>query len=408
MTFPSSPVITYRARWIFPITTPPLADARVTIVDNRVQAIGTEPIHNEVDLGDIALLPAWVNAHTHLDFSQLDQPLGSPGTNLPSWIGAVIHWRRHAPHDLPTAIQRGLEESLQAGVGLLGDITQATEVSPSEANRSLRLPQPIRCRFIEVLGLTSERRHETLNAAKTALRANPSLTDLPLVGISPHAPYSTLPETAAECAELSREYRVPLAMHLAESPHEEQLTVSGSGPFADLYASLGLGPAPHFPNGMCTRDWLKCLAPSHRLLVVHGNYLNEADIDALTGLPQASVIYCPRTHAYFQHPRHPTRQLLDRNVPVALGTDSRASNPDLSIAGEVGHLLKHRPDLSPQEVFRMATLHGANALGTSRFGRIEVGAFASFVKMPLTSESTSDPYAMLAESLLHNVAANSQ
>src|SRR5207247_3350094 len=97
------------------------------------------------------------------------------------------------------------------------------------------------------------------------------------------------------------------------------------------------------------------------VLFIHGNYL-----DPRLAFPRgASIIYCPRTHAYFGHPPHPYRQLLARGVRVALGTDSLASNPDLDVLAEARFLHHLHPDTPGAQLLHMATLAGAEALGWS-------------------------------------------
>jgi cytosine/adenosine deaminase-related metal-dependent hydrolase len=199
---------------------------------------------------------------------------------------------------------------------------------------------------------------------------------------------------------MARKWKVPLAMHLAESPDEEALTMEGKGPFAETLKQLGFWREGMFPNGYSIQDWLRLLGEGASTLVVHGNYLSEIEMQILAKCPLLSVVYCPRTHAYFQHPPHPVGQLLRCGIRVALGTDSRASNPDLDLGNEVRYLLSHRQDLFPESVLRMATLSGAEALGEPSFGYIEAGATGKILVLPLTSNRTGSLWDWVAESIL--------
>ena len=79
------------------------------------------------------------------------------------------------------------------------------------------------------------------------------------------------------------------------------------------------------------------LAAAHRALVIHGNYLDDEEI-ALSGRKtrrEMAVVYCPRTHAWFGHRRYPLEKMLAAGATVAVGTDSRASSPDLSLLAEL-------------------------------------------------------------------------
>ncbi len=127
----------------------------------------------------------------------------------------------------------------------------------------------------------------------------------------------------------------------------------------------------HFPWGQAaTYHLIKLLAAAPSALLVHSNYLRDNEIELIAKHPSMSVVYCPRTHHFFGHPPHPVEKLLRAGVRVALGTDSLASNPDLSIWEEVRWLLHHRQDLNPFDVLKMATLAGAEALGEPRYGSL--------------------------------------
>ena len=123
--------------------------------------------------------------------------------------------------------------------------------------------------------------------------------------------------------------------------------------------------------------------------------MTDREIEQLAKYPQLTVVYCPRTHAFFQYGPHPVDRLLAAGVRVALGTDSRASNPDLNIWQEVRQLLEHRPDLDPESVLAMATMAGADALGRSDLGRIEVGARARLAIVPTCATNIEHVFADL-------------
>jgi cytosine/adenosine deaminase-related metal-dependent hydrolase len=131
-------------------------------------------------------------------------------------------------------------------------------------------------------------------------------------------------------------------------------------------------------------------------LVIHGNYLDAVEFDWLQNHPQVSVVYCPRTHAYFQHAPHPWREMLERGINVALGTDSRGSNPDLSLWREMQFLATTFPDVDPARILAMGTRRGAAALGRdSEQGTLEPGKQALLASVPLPTTPDSDPYRLL-------------
>ena len=132
--------------------------------------------------------------------------------------------------------------------------------------------------------------------------------------------------------------------------------------------------------------------------MIHGNYLTDNELDYLTGRCQYSVVYCPRTHSYFQHDRYPLNALLKRGIRVALGTDSRASNPDLNLLSEVRHVTSLYPEVSPTQLIEMATRNGAEALGLGHlFGSIAPNKRAEFCVLPMSS-GVRDPFEAVLQS----------
>src|SRR6478735_4601173 len=110
-----APPVTYRARSVFPVDAPPIAHGLVSILNGRIVAIGaTTDAARVIDLGNVALLPAFVNAHTHLEFSLFDRPFGKPGESFATWLKQVVAWRREQPAvqgQEELALQQGLQES---------------------------------------------------------------------------------------------------------------------------------------------------------------------------------------------------------------------------------------------------------------------------------------------------------
>jgi cytosine/adenosine deaminase-related metal-dependent hydrolase len=404
-----------RARYVFPGRTPPIPDGVLTIQGERIVAVGANTSGRPVrDLGNVAILPGLVNAHTHLEFSDRTQPIGQPGMRFPDWIAQVVAQRRALSAtgaDLVSyraaAVSRGIQECLAQGTTALGEIaTSPLAVWPSSAAAVARLnsstcdASPLRVTaFLELLGLADSRVESLLHAAREYLAvATPTVDCCP--GLSPHAPYTVHPALLAQVCRLSAEYRVPVAMHLAESREELELLNSASGSFRDLLESLEAWEPTAIPRGTRPLDYLQLLATANRALVIHGNYLSGAEIDFLARhRERLSVVYCPRTHAYFGHERYPLGVLLAADINVALGTDSRASNPDLSLLAELRHVYVDYPEVPAATILRMGTCHGARALGLEReTGSLIVGMLADLTIVGLPDHAASDPHALLLAS----------
>ena len=124
---------------------------------------------------------------------------------------------------------------------------------------------------------------------------------------------------------------------------------------------------------------------AERPIVAHGNDLRPDEIAKIASHPSATVVWCPRTHAYFGHPPHPVADLLRSGVSVAIGTDSLGSSQTLSLWDDVRFAVEQRVDLDPSEVLQMATLSGADMLGRNDLGRIEPGSSLPLALVPLRS-----------------------
>jgi cytosine/adenosine deaminase-related metal-dependent hydrolase len=126
---------------------------------------------------------------------------------------------------------------------------------------------------------------------------------------------------------------------------------------------------------------------------VHGNYLNDTEIDYIASRPHLTVVYCPRTHAYFGHSPHPWLRLLERGASVAIGTDSRASNPDLSLWRELCFLRDHFPNVDPRTLLKLGTVNGAQALGLGADDwSLKPGRAANLAVVDFDESAPGDPY----------------
>lgn len=382
-----------RGRWLLRPGRPPIDDAAVLVRDGCVAQAGpwTQIKSNAddreiVDTGDCLLIPGLVNAHTHLALSDLCGQLPRP-KRFTDWLKAIVrHGRTRGPDAAAAAVRDGAARSLAAGV------TTVADVSFGGAGAETLADSPLRCTvFVEVFGHSRKQFEPRL--AMAAARAQ-GLASLGLaVGLSPHAPYST--GTRAYLAAMVEAERRgwPLTTHLHETRDEIELYRAGKGMFArwlQLRLILWLGgfkPPRVSPiqaladAGTLARPWI----------VAHGNYLDDAEMGLLRR-NGSTVVYCPRSHDYFGHADHPYRRLLAAGVPVALGTDSLASAPSLSILDEM-RLVAARDGTSPETLLTMATAAGADALGLGGVtGRLAEGEQADLVALPADDAATADPW----------------
>jgi aminodeoxyfutalosine deaminase len=376
--------VTLRARWVLPVDRPAIAGGFVSMADGRISAVSAaDPCVGAVDdLGDVVLLPGLVNAHTHLEFSGLREPLGSPGMALPAWIRLVIGDRKRGDRDAATAIAEGIRESVASGVTAIGEIA----TSPARLYQ-LSSTSPTSVLFQEAIGFSAGRVDSVLGESERRLDEAPQPA-----GVSPHAPYTVHPQLLAKLVEAARSRQLPIAMHLAESPEELELLATGGGPFRELLEERSMWDGDAIPAGSRPLDYLHQLALASRSLVIHGNYLTPDEIEFIAQRQdRMSVVYCPRTHAYFGHRPYPLDLLQAARVRVALGTDSRASNPDLNLLNEARCVVESH-GVAPADALRMATLNGAEALGLGdEVGSLAVSKRADLVAVPVDA-TYGDPF----------------
>ncbi len=379
----SSEAWTVTARWVFPVDRPPLERGVVVVKAEKIVAV--EPhgrLTPDLDLGDAAVLPGLVNAHTHLDLSGM-RGLAPPTPDFTDWLKQVIAYRRlRTPEQVQNDIRTGLAECLRFGTTLLGDISGDGGSWNALADVSLRAVV-----FRELIGLTPERAGTAWPNLRLWLderKAGPTRR----AGVSPHSPYSVNSSLFRHAARAG----CPVAVHLAESAAEMELLESRTGPLVPFLQELGVW----HPQALAPSvNWvLWQTARASPLLYAHGNYLRP---DA--PLPRnATIVYCPRTHAAFSHPPHPFREFLARGVRIAVGTDSLASNPDLDVLAEIRFLHRLYPDVPGAVLLRMATLTGAEALGwADEAGSLTPGKSADFAVVPLPDRD-DEPHRLLLDS----------
>lgn len=376
------------ARWLFPVAGPPLQRGVVVLRGDRIVAVEPRGVRTaDRDLGNTALMPGLVNAHTHLDLAGLRDQV-APSRDFTGWLREVIGHRRSRSAAATAAdIDAGIRESLASGTTLVGDIS-AQGMSWDSLSRA-----PLRAVvFIELLGLTRPRARQAWADTRSWLQAHPA-TATCRPGLSPHAPYSVRASLYRTAAGLARQRGLPLTTHLAETPEELELLERRAGPFVEFLSNLGVWD----PRGLARG--IDAILDANRnvasLLLAHGNYL-----PVRSTLPAGStLVYCPRTHHRFGHAAHPFRTWLAAGVRVALGTDSLASNPDLDVLGEARFLHERHPELPADQLLRMATLSGAEALGwADETGSLTPGKSADLVVLPLPNEEYDDPHELLLAS----------
>lgn len=314
---------------------------------------------------DVAVLPGLVNAHAHLQL----EPLAVPERAFLPWVSAVMAARgQRSPEDHQRRAVRSLRELLRSGTTAIGEID-----STGDTLAALRsLPLTGRC-YRELTGFHLQPREARALVRKSYVRDGGSM----LPGLSPHAPYSVSPDLMRAAAARTRN----LAIHCAELPEEQQFLRTGQGAFADLLSKLGRLPDDFRAPGCGAIRWLQQLGVLRRSTqLVHCQELERGDVPRIVAAG-ASIAVCPGTIDYFARTPPPVPKWLQSGIPVALGTDSHASNTGLSMRSELARAAAFWPELAPRELLRMATAAGGRALN-GPFGALRRGRRADFLTVP--------------------------
>jgi cytosine/adenosine deaminase-related metal-dependent hydrolase len=381
-----------RAAWVCPIAAPPLRDGWVAVRHGRITAAGSgadaPPARRLEALGDVALMPGLVNAHTHLELSWLRGRV-PPQADFLTWVAGLLAERRAMEQAGDPATddpaRAAIAELRATGTVAVGDISNALITPPLLAEA--QMPAVV---FHELLGfrVTDGRRHVEDAIARHAPLA---FEDVRLA-LAPHAPFSV----SRELFEAVREWTAGAtpritSVHVAESPEEVELLSTGAGPWQERLAALGAWRDGWVAPGCGPGDYLCDLGVIDRgTLVVHGVQLTDSEL-ARIAAAGATLVTCPRSNAWVGVGDPPVARFLASGVRLALGTDSLASAPDLNLFGELAALRRLAPDASARRLLAAATLGGADALGLSaEFGAILPGRRATLVAVDVP-RGTADP-----------------
>lgn len=389
--------VLYRARHVFPVTAEPIADGAVVVEGGHILAVDDAAILREryprarsVDLGEVALFPAAINAHTHLELTGLAGAIPT-GLDMASWIVALLRARAALTvDDLARAAADGVAMLRASGTAAVGEICTAGASVRPIVESGLRGVV-----YYELLSGDPARAAETLERGQQQLqRWHQEYPGASVrFGLSLHAPYTVSAPLFRQTSEWCRGEGVPLCIHVAESPAETQWLRDHTGPIADtLYATLGiptdLEPAPG-RSPVAYLDGLGVLRA--RPLLAHGVQVDRDDLGRLARA-DCAVAHCPRSNARLLCGRMPYGAYRQAGVRLALGTDSLASSDSLSVWEEAAvawSLHARDGDVSrPADWLRLATQGGAEALGLADdLGSLTEGKFAALARAPLTGLS---------------------
>jgi len=377
----------YRAAWVLPIVAPPIADGWLAIEGGRIVAVGTRgdsiPPHGgggpAIDLGSVAVMPALINAHTHLELSWLRGRVAPAGSFL-GWVSAMMRERLTSADGRDAAAVRGamaaaLAEMRASGTGVVGDISNGLEhLDVLDASGLTGVV------FHEILKFRAPDPESTVTHAESRLAEAGAATRWPLA-LAAHAPYSVSPALfdALRRARGPLGTR-PLSVHVSESPEEVEFISRGSGGWRDVLKRLGSWDEAWRAPGCSPMAYLDRLGVwGPRTLAVHGVQASDEDL-AVLAARGATLVTCPRSNVHVGVGAPPASRFYASGVPVAVGTDSLSSVEDLNLFSELAALRRLAPEVRAARLLESATIIGARALGLDRdVGALRAGARATVI-----------------------------
>jgi cytosine/adenosine deaminase-related metal-dependent hydrolase len=400
-----------RAKTILSVTAPPMEDGAVFIVGNKIRAVSLwknlRPHLREkvLDLGGVILLPGLVNAHCHLDYTDMAGELSPPKT-FTDWIGAItVAKTAWSYSDYARSWLHGAHQLLKTGTTTVGDIEAMPDLLPEVWDAT-----PLRVfSFLEMTGIKARRAPKDVlrEAVETIDALHPSRN---CAWLSPHAPYSTLSELLQRTARTAQRRKWRVSIHVAESEQEFEMFQHARGEMHDWLrrnerdnSDCGHGsPVAHLARQKLLGE---------NVLAIHANCLARGDA-TLLAKNKTHVVHCPRSHDYFKHPPFERARLANAGVNIGLGTDSLATvrktgkqKPELDMFAEMRALADGDKTISPAEILKLATVNGARALGLAgKAGELSPGAFADLIAVPFVGKMSRIHEAVLEHS--GNVAAS--
>lgn len=384
------------ANYVLPIAAPPIERGAVAIegsvivaVEKREEITAQFPAAEIEDFGEAAILPGFVNCHSHLEITSMRGALDDVEHDFSAWLLKLNAMRANfSEQDIRKAAIAGAVEGAQAGVTCFGDIGRYG-IAGFEALKAVGLRGVL---FQETEfsadDRTAESDFDALIEKFEILRATE--TDLLKVGISPHSPYTVSPRLFELIADFAIENNVKLTIHAAESTDESELLRHGIGFFTEIYKKYGVEwQSPHCSTieYLDRRGVLRA-----KLLLAHCVTVSESDI-ALIAKSGSTIAHCPKSNAKFGHGNAPFEAFLDAGIAVGLGSDSVASNNVCDLLEEsrfAALAARNRNDskrfITAKEMLETATLGGARALQLDdKIGTLEPGKQADIIVVSLAN-----------------------
>ncbi|MGB8194083.1 MAG: amidohydrolase family protein [Chitinophagaceae bacterium] len=335
------------------------------------EVVPNGPDHEDAEVLPGLLSPGFVNCHCHLELSHMKGRIPE-GTGLVDFVFRVITERHDEKEVMLDAINKAEQEMISGGIVAVGDICNNPITLLPKIRKNLYYHN-----FIEASGFVPAvvperfKRSVDLFNVYCELYKDPQASN----SIVPHAPYSVAKELFKRISKFPGNRL--LTMHNQETEAENDLYRDKTGDFLQLYEKMKIGDSFFIPPGTTSlQACLNYFFPQQTLILVHNVATSEDDMQYIknNATPVLYFCLCPNANLYITGQLPPVDLLIQYNSRIVLGTDSLASNRQLSILSEIKTLKKNFPHLTYEQVLPWATINGASALGIEHtFGSFEKG-----------------------------------
>lgn len=347
---------------IFPIETQPIPNGILivgpngTIKDVLTQGDENAPEKSRIEHFNGALCPGFINAHCHLELSHM-KGLVPEKTGLPAFIMQIVSRRNENADMKMDAIQSADEEMWRNGIEAVGDICNTADTLETKRNSRIKYHS-----FVEVFSFDSSKAKEVLTEgirvanvyAERGLKAT----------IVPHAPYSVSEELFEGIRNQQNRFSGTISIHNQETESENEMFVSGSGELVEIFEKFGEDFSNFKPQFKSSLDYHLAQLPNEVNSVLVHNTMTKAEEFAEANNQNENLFWCacPNANQYIEN-RIPNIPMWLKTVStVCAGTDSLASNHQLSIIDELKLIQTKHPEVKTSELLQIATINGAKAL----------------------------------------------
>lgn len=355
------------ADYIYPITSAPIKNGVIAINDNGKILALLNPEKDEIDWEKVEqhqgiICPGFINTHCHLELSYLKGAIDEK-TLLTGFIKDIVAIREnYSEAERIKAIEDADREMMNNGIVAVGDISNGSSTFKLKEKSNIHYHT-----FIEVFGTNTSVAHEAINNALQLKEEHPNNN----VSIVPHAPYSMSPTLVKKLVELNEK---SITIHNQETASENEMFEKGEGEILRIMQNF----APEMANYQASnksslQSYLPDYSNSKKILLVHNTFTKRADITFANESPNDIFwCFCPNANLYIED------QLPDYNLflneKCTIGTDSLASNWNLSVLDELKTIHKNNSTIGLEKLLKWATLNGAEFLNVNQhLGSLDIG-----------------------------------